>query len=151
MQSEGKGVKAVNKRTEVGEPAARHQRVRRQHSDELAEDYVEAIADLLAGEGGVARVTDLQGVFGVSHVSVIRALKRFEERGLVVRTAEDGLQLTDSGLAMAEKAAQRHALVVAFLCALGVGAEQADADAEGMEHHLSRETLAAMERFVAQG
>ena len=104
-----------------------------------------------AGEGGVARVTDLQGVFGVSHVSVIRALKRFEERGLVVRTAEDGLQLTDSGLAMAEKAAQRHALVVAFLCALGVGAEQADADAEGMEHHLSRETLAAMERFVAQG
>jgi DtxR family manganese transport transcriptional regulator len=130
-----------------GQPAARHRRVRRQHSDELAEDYVEAIDGLLSA-GGPARVTDLQGIFGVSHVSVIRALKRFEERGLVARTPEDGLQLTESGKAMAVKAAQRHELVVRFLCALGVGTEQADADAEGVEHHLSGETLAAMERFL---
>lgn len=130
------------------EPAARHRRVRRQHSDELAEDYVEAIDGLLSA-GGAARVTDLQGIFGVSHVSVIRALKRFEERGLVERTTEGGLQLTDTGKAMAVKAAERHALVVRFLSALGVGAEQADADAEGMEHHLSGETLVAMERFLS--
>lgn len=132
-----------------GQPAARHRRVRRQHSDELAEDYVEAIDGLLE-EGGSARVTDLQEIFGVSHVSVIRALKRFEERGLVERTAEDGLRLTGEGKAMAQKAAGRHVLVVKFLRALGVSADQAEADAEGVEHHLSRESLAAMERFVAE-
>lgn len=127
--------------------AARHDRVRRQHSDELAEDYVEAIKALLE-EGGPARVTDLQGVFGVSHVSVIRALKRFEERGLVLRTDAGGFTLTDSGKAMAVASAQRHELVVRFLKAHGISPSQAEADAEGMEHHLSDETLAAMKRFL---
>jgi len=127
--------------------AARHDRVRRQHSDELAEDYVEAI-DALLGERGKARVTDLQRTFGVSHVSVIRALKRLEERGLVERTTKSGLQLTESGKAMAVASAERHNLVVRFLGALGVSALQADADAEGMEHHLSRETLSAMQQFL---
>lgn len=144
----GNYVAGMAERSQQRQPAARHQRVRRQHSDELAEDYVEAIDGLLGG-GGPARVTDLQGIFGVSHVSVIRALQRLEERGLVERNAEDGLQLTRSGKAMAVKAAARHALVVRFLVALGVSPEQADADAEGMEHHLSGETLAALERFVA--
>jgi DtxR family manganese transport transcriptional regulator len=51
---------------------------------------------------------------------------------------------------MAQKAAGRHVLVVKFLRALGVSADQAEADAEGVEHHLSRESLAAMERFVAE-
>ncbi len=129
--------------------AARHSRVRRQHSEELAEDYVEAIAELLV-ERGQARVTDLQGIFGVSHVSVIRALKRIEERGLICKGRAGGWDLTDSGRAMAEASAQRHELVVRFLLALGVSAAQAEADAEGMEHHLSAETLSVMERFVAE-
>ena len=127
--------------------AARHDWVRRQHSDELAEDYVEAI-DAMLVERGQARVTDLQGVFGVSHVSVIRALKRLEERGLVRRTEGGGYDLTETGKAMAEASAARHELVVRFLLALGVSTGQAEADAEGMEHHLSVETLNAMEAFL---
>lgn len=127
--------------------AARHDRVRRQHSDELAEDYVEAIDDLLS-KSGKARVTDLQAVFGVSHVSVIRALKRIEERGLITRSKKDGLSLTAAGKAMAVHSAARHALVVRFLCALGVSPAKAEADAEGMEHHISKETLSAMEGFL---
>ncbi|MEX0325335.1 MAG: iron dependent repressor, metal binding and dimerization domain protein [Puniceicoccaceae bacterium] len=127
--------------------AARHNRVRKQHSDELAEDYVEAIGALLE-ERGQARVTDLQGVFGVSHVSVIRALKRIEERGLVARTETGGYELTDTGKAMAETSAERHELVVRFLLSLGVSSGQAEADAEGMEHHLSAESLEAMKAFL---
>lgn len=129
--------------------AARHDRVRRQHSDELAEDYVEAIDGLLEG-GGPARVKDLQRIFGVSHVSVIRALRRIEERGLVLRTEKGGLQLTESGTEMAVSSASRHALVVRFLKALGVSDPQAEGDAEGMEHHLSQETLGAMRRFLEE-
>ncbi len=129
--------------------AARHDRVRQQHSDELAEDYVEAINELLEG-GKKARVKDLQRVFGVSHVSVIRALRRIEERGLVLRTEKEGLQLTEAGKEMAVSSSLRHNLVVRFLKALGVGDPQAEADAEGMEHHLSGETLEAMRRFLEQ-
>jgi DtxR family manganese transport transcriptional regulator len=121
--------------------------VRKQHSDELAEDYVEAIAELL-DEKGQARVTDLQGIFGVSHVSVIRALKRFEERGLVERTEAGGYSLTTSGRALAVASGERHELVVRFLKALDISPAQAEADAEGMEHHLSAETLRAMEAFL---
>jgi DtxR family manganese transport transcriptional regulator len=134
----------------IKKSAARHDRVRRQHSDELAEDYVEAI-DALLEQGLPARVTDLQGVFGVSHVSVIRALKRFEERGLVERTKSGGFTLTVAGKAMAVASAERHALVVRFLNALGVSSLQSEADAEGMEHHLSGETLEAMARFLDKG
>lgn len=130
--------------------AARHDRVRKQHSDELAEDYVEAIADLLSGRGQ-ARVTDLQQVFGVSHVSVIRALKRIEERGLAKKAQDGSWELTTPGKRMAKESAERHELVVRFLKALGVSDVQAEADAEGMEHHLSSETLKALKRFVENG
>ena len=129
--------------------AARHDRVRRQHSDELAEDYVEAIADLLAASGQ-ARVMDLQGIFGVSHVSVIRALKRIEERSLIYRRKNGAWDLTETGIRMAEESRQRHDLVLNFLRALGVSDTQAEADAEGMEHHLSKETLGAMQRYLEQ-
>jgi DtxR family manganese transport transcriptional regulator len=130
--------------------AARHDRVRKQHSDELAEDYVEAIADLLS-ERGQARVTDLQGVFGVSHVSVIRALKRIEDRGLAQKASDGSWKLTAPGKRMAKESAERHELVVRFLKALGVSDVQAEADAEGMEHHLSTETLKAFRQFTNRG
>ena len=148
--SNGKGkifVSGMRKASGSKKAAARHDRVRRQHSDELAEDYVEA-SDALLEKSGQARVTDLQGIFGVSHVSVIRALKRIEERELIERTDASGWQLTETGKAMAVASASRHALVVRFLSALGVGDAQAEADAEGMEHHISQETLKAMERFL---
>jgi DtxR family manganese transport transcriptional regulator len=52
---------------------------------------------------------------------------------------------------MADKSRQRHQLVLDFLRALGVSEERAQADAEGIEHHVSQETLSAMERFIARG
>jgi len=132
-----------------GQTARRHERVRRQHSDELAEDYVEAIHALI-NENGIARVVDLTKIFGVSHVSVIRALARFEKRGLLRRCPDGGILLTDRGVEWAIEAAERHSLVVRFLCGIGVSEDQADADAEGIEHHLSRESLEAMEAFLKE-
>lgn len=129
--------------------AKRHQRVRLQHSDELAQDYVEAIHEL-RGAGLGPRVTDLQAVFGVSHVTVIRALDRLEARGLVERRASEGIVLSREGEALAIASARRHALVVAFLVKIGVSEAQAEVDAEGLEHHLSDESLAALKRFLGR-
>lgn len=139
----------MSQRTEITTSAQRHSRVRRQHSDELAQDYVEAIFEL-EQTGSPARVTDLQEQFGVSHVSVIRALRRFELRGLVDRSQGDGIVLTAAGREVARQAAARHTLLVRFFRSLGVSETQADADAEGVEHHISHETLAAMRRHLGE-
>lgn len=101
-------------------------------------------------EGREARVTDLQEIFGVSHVSVIRALKRFEERGLILRPESGGIFLTEKGKKVAKESAGRHELVVHFLAAMGVSPAQAEADAEGIEHHISAETLEAFRRFLEE-
>jgi DtxR family manganese transport transcriptional regulator len=42
----------------------------------------------------------------------------------------------------------RHQVVEAFLRAVGVSDAQAQLDAEGIEHHVSEETLAVFERFI---
>lgn len=128
-------------------PAQRHRRVRRQHADELAEDYVEAIF-LRIQDTGFARVMDLAADFGISHVSVIRALRRLEEQGLLTYSRENGAVLTAVGEKMARTAVARHDLLVRFFRALGVSEGQADADAEGTEHHLSQETFDAIRRFL---
>jgi DtxR family manganese transport transcriptional regulator len=52
---------------------------------------------------------------------------------------------------MAEAARARHRVVVDLLIAVGAPREAAEADAEGMEHHVSRPTLRAFERFLAAG
>ena len=57
--------------------------------------------------------------------------------------------LTDEGRRLALWSRRRHELVLKFLLAIGVGEEAAQKDAEGMEHHVSAETLAAFERFLS--
>ena len=55
--------------------------------------------------------------------------------------------LTD-GKQLAARVRARHRLVVDLLMALGVPIEAAEADAEGIEHHVSEETLRAFSRFL---
>ena len=43
---------------------------------------------------------------------------------------------------------KRHQLIVDFLVKLGVSPSKADADAEGIEHHISTETLEAFQKFL---
>ena len=120
---------------------------RLQHAQERAQDYVEAIADLIAG-GGEARATDLAKSLGVTHVTVVRTVQRLQREGLVTTQPYRSIFLTDSGRKLAGKARARHEKVVAFLEALGVPPSTARADAEGIEHHVSAETLGAMGNFL---
>ncbi|WP_026292726.1 metal-dependent transcriptional regulator [Rubritalea marina] len=129
--------------------AAIHERVRQQHSSELAQDYVEAIHEILEG-GSAVTISALQKVFGVSHVTVIRTLQRLQEQGLISGTKSKEISLTNEGRQVAERAIEKHALLKRFFEALGVSDTQADADAEGAEHHLSEETLEAIRRFLEQ-
>jgi DtxR family transcriptional regulator, manganese transport regulator len=129
------------------ELAANQRRTRQQHAQERAQDYVEGIADLISAFGE-ARVTDLAKFLGVSHVTVIRVIERLQREGLVTTQPYRSIFLTETGRKLATKAKARHETVVAFLKALGVSSAVARADAEGIEHHVSNETLAAFERFL---
>jgi len=131
------------------EKALQHRRTRQAHASEIAEDYVETIADLIDAQGE-ARVVDLAGCLGVTHVTVIRTIARLQRDRLVTSRPYRSIFLTDLGRELAERARKRHQTVVRFLEALGVTSLTARMDAEGLEHHVSQETLAAMERFVAK-
>jgi len=107
-----------------------HLRTRHDHSTELAEDYVEAIAEI-ADAHGSCRVVDLAKHFGVSHVTVNRTVGRLQNEGLV----------TKKGLRLAVQCRERHEIVYQFLLAIGVDPQTAAIDAEGIEHHVSPATL----------
>lgn len=116
---------------------------------ELVEDYVELIADLI-GDGGEARQVDIAARLGVAQPTVAKMLKRLAEDGLVQQRPYRGVFLTEAGLALAVQSRERHRIVEQFLCALGVSPEIARRDAEGIEHHVSAETLEAFRLFTAR-
>lgn len=126
---------------------AAHRRTRADHSNETAEDYVEAIARF-AGSGGVCRVKDLAEHFGVSHVTVSRTVSRLVEAGLAETEPRKPIELTARGRRLARDAARRHEIVYRFLLAIGVEERTAALDSEGIEHHVSRGTLERFEALV---
>lgn len=128
--------------------AAALRRTRLEHAAETAQDYAEAIADLCAIHGE-ARAVDLARRLGVSHVTVVRTVARLQRDGYLSTRPYRSIFLTDKGSRLAEESRRRHEIVVAFLRSLGVQEEIAQTDAEGIEHHVSPETLAAFKRFTA--
>lgn len=150
MTQSPKGAEAARKRgatqaAEVQAAALRH--TRHEHAMETAQDYAEAIADLAAIHGE-ARAVDLARRLGVSHVTVVRTVARLQRDGYVSTRPYRSIFLTDKGLRIAEESRRRHEIVVAFLRALGVPDAIAQSDAEGIEHHVSPETLAAFKGYT---
>ena len=125
----------------------RYQRTREDHSREKAEDYVELI-DFLIRETGEARAVDLAERLGISHVTVTKTIQRLQRDGFVTSQPYRSIFLTEKGLEIASLSRERHLLVHDFLLALGVPHDVAEADAEGIEHHVSESTLKAMRRFL---
>ena len=127
--------------------AAAFQRMREAHRTEMAEDYVELISDLIRANGE-ARLADLAGHVGVTSATVAKVVQRLQRAGLVESRPYRSIFLTESGEAMAEMSRRRHQVVEAFLRALGIDDLTVEADAEGIEHHVSEPTLAAFARVT---
>jgi DtxR family manganese transport transcriptional regulator len=125
----------------------RFQRTRDDHSRENAEDYVELIHSLIE-ETGEARAVDLADRLGISHVTVSKTVRRLQREGFVTAQPYRSIFLTEKGKQMAQSSRERHELVLKFLEAIGVPSEIAETDAEGIEHHVSKATLAAMGSFL---
>jgi DtxR family manganese transport transcriptional regulator len=129
--------------------SAAFHRTRTDHQSELTEDYVELIADLI-DERGEARCTDIAMRLGVANATVVKTLKRLQAAELITQEPYRAIFLTVEGWKMAEDGRRKHAIVEKFLLALGVSQETARIDSEGIEHHVSTETLRAMGKFLAR-
>lgn len=134
---------------EVGEHVQGFRQARAARRSALAADYVELIADLIAA-GGEARQVDVAARLGVTQPTVAKMLKRLAEDGLVTLRPYRGVFLTEVGETVAREAREKHRVVEDLLIALGVSEQNARQDAEGIEHHVSDETLEAFKRFVAR-
>ena len=109
------------------------EKARSAQSTAVLEDYAELIDDLIAA-GGEARPTDIA---------------RLKREGLATSKLYRGVFLTPAGHELAARVRARHRLVVDLLIAVGVPADCAEQDAEGIEHHVSDVALAAFGRFLA--
>ena len=124
----------------------RFEQVRNARNSETAEDYTEMIADLIriAGE---ARAVDLAKHFGVTGPTVNSIIRRLVRDGLVVSKPYRSIFLTDKGQILADYCKKRHEIVYDFLIKIGVNSDTAKNDAEGIEHHVSAETLSVFEKY----
>ncbi len=129
--------------------AQRFERTRQARATEVLEDYAELIADLLAADGE-ARPTDIARRLGVSHVTAVKSIARLKALGLATARPYRGVFLTAAGEALADRVRARHRVVVDLLVAVGVPPEDAENDAEGIEHHVSPRTLEAFARYLRQ-
>ena len=125
----------------------RFYQIRNARNTEIAEDYTEMIADLIR-ETGEARVVDLANRFGVTSPTVNSIIRRLVRDGLVESKPYRSIFLTEKGKSLALNCKRRHEIVYEFLISIGVNKEVARIDAEGIEHHVSLETLKIFENYI---
>ena len=127
--------------------ARQYSSVRKAHETELIEDYVELIGDLIEAKGE-ARAVELAQRMGVTQATVGKMIRRMTAAGYVTSESYRSIFLTAAGRQMATESRRRHLVVLRFFRALGVSETTAREDAEGVEHHVSEETLAIMRNFA---
>ncbi len=135
--------------TSPARPGPSFRKVRADHATETAQDYVEAVSDIVHRQG-VCRVKHLTEHMGVSHVTVSRIIARLLDEQLVETEPYRPIRLTAKGERLAAESRRRHEIVRQFLLALGVPEAEAGSDAEGIEHHVGQSTLQCMEIFLQE-
>jgi Mn-dependent DtxR family transcriptional regulator len=108
-----------------------------------AEDYLERIHELIE-EKGYARVVDIASSLDVKQASVTSMVQKLGELGYLNYEKYRGLILTEKGLKVACRIQQRHETLSRFFSLLGLDSETQHRDIEGIEHHLSPNTVAVL-------
>lgn len=100
------------------------------------EDYIEQIYILIETKG-YARVSDIAEVFDVHPSSVTKMIQKLDKSEYVNYEKYRGFVLTNKGKKIGERLLYRHDLLEEFLEIIGVEKENIYNDVEGIEHHLS--------------
>jgi len=108
-----------------------------------AEDYLERIHELIE-EKGYARVVDIASSLKVRQASVTSMVQKLAEAGYLKYEKYRGLIMTEQGREVARRIASRHETLSRFFSLFGIDAESQRQDIEGIEHHLSADTVAML-------
>ncbi|MEG0384145.1 transcriptional regulator MntR [Solibacillus cecembensis] len=100
------------------------------------EDHIEQIY-LLIDNKGYARVSDIAEALSVLPSSVTKMVQKLDKDGYLIYEKYRGLTLTSKGQKLGKRLVQRHDLLEQFLRLIGVDEERIYDDVEGIEHHLS--------------
>lgn len=100
------------------------------------EDHIEQIY-LLIENKGYARVSDIAEALSVLPSSVTKMVQKLDKDGYLIYEKYRGLTLTPKGIKLGKRLVQRHELLEQFLRLIGVDEERIYEDVEGIEHHLS--------------
>ena len=112
------------------------------------EDYLKAIY-ALGAEGKRATTSALAERMQVSAPSATAMMKRLAELGLVERAPYRGVVLTDKGRLCALEVLRHHRLLERYLAdSLGMSLDEVHAEAERLEHVLSEELEAEIDRVL---
>ena len=125
---------------------SQYSNIRNQNKNEILEDYVESIQEISEIKGDVKNA-DLSIHFGVSQATINKNLKRLISSKLATSEPYRSIFLTDEGKKLAAISKEKHEIVYQFLIKLGVSKKTAQYDSEGIEHHVSDETLKLMKNF----
>ncbi|MEW4284034.1 transcriptional regulator MntR [Priestia koreensis] len=100
------------------------------------EDYIEQIY-MLIEDKGYARVSDIAEALAVHPSSVTKMVQKLDKDEYLVYEKYRGLVLTTKGKKIGKRLVYRHELLEQFLRIIGVDEENIYEDVEGIEHHLS--------------
>lgn len=100
------------------------------------EDYIEQIY-ILIEEKGYARVSDIAEALKVHPSSVTKMVQKLDKDEYLVYEKYRGLVLTPKGNKIGKRLVYRHELLEQFLRIIGVDEEKIYHEVEGIEHHLS--------------
>lgn len=111
------------------------------------EDYLERIYKLI-DEKGYARVSDIAEGLEVHPSSVTKMIQKLDKDNYLIYEKYRGLVLTNKGKKMGKRLVDRHQLLESFLETIGVQEENIYKDVEGIEHHLSWDSITCIETLV---
>ena len=113
-----------------------------------AEDYLETIL-ILSKRLPVVRSVDIASEMNFKKSSISVAMKNLRENGCISVSNAGFITLTKKGLEIAEMIYERHTFLSGWLISLGVDETIAAEDACRMEHVISKESFAAIKKYVA--
>ncbi|OYD09849.1 transcriptional regulator MntR [Paludifilum halophilum] len=111
------------------------------------EDYLENIYKLIDTKG-YARVSDIAEALEVHPSSVTKMVQKLDQSKYLVYEKYRGLVLTSKGKKIGKRLVDRHTLLEEFLRIIGVSEELIYDDVEGIEHHLSWDSITSIEYLV---
>ena len=116
---------------------------------ESGEMYLEPIY-VLSQESNEVRAIDIGDYMGYSKPSVSRALGLLKEEGLIKKTEDGFIRLTEAGKILAKRIYERHTVLTQMFINIGVDEETAAEDACRVEHYISDKTFEAIKKHMTQ-